>query len=72
MEYKIEIEELPVQTYIPNPIQFSQVEQVLIDTETNRFLECGIIERVSEPCENEFHFLYLFFAQRRMVECELF
>ena len=52
--YKIEIEELPVQTNIPKPIQFSPVEQILIDTEIKRFLECGIIERVYEPCKNEF------------------
>ena len=52
--YKLEMEDIPSQKVIPKPIKFSHEEQEQINKEIDRFLECGIIEKVNEINEGEF------------------
>lgn len=52
--YKVEIEDLPKQVHIPNPIKFTSEEQLKINSEIDRFLECKIIEKVSTTENNEY------------------
>ena len=48
------MEDIPSQKVIPKPIKFSHEEQEQINKEIDRFLECGIIEKVNEINEGEF------------------
>ena len=52
--YRVEVEEVPKQFNIPNPIKFSDEEQSKIDSEVNRFIKCKIIEKATEAHNNEF------------------
>lgn len=52
--YKVEIEDLPKQIHIPNPIKFTPEEQLKINSEIDRFLKCKIIEKVNTTENNEY------------------
>ena len=69
--YKLEIEDIPIPKVIPKPIKFSHEEQEQINKEIDRFLECGIIEKVNEINEGEF-ISNIFFRPKKMEKYELF
>ena len=50
----MELEEIPIQKNKPKPIQFTKEEQDKIDIEISRFVECNIVEEVtnSDPDES--------------------
>lgn len=48
------MEDLPKQVHIPNPIKFTSEEQLKINSEIDRLLECKIIEKVSTTENNEY------------------
>lgn len=50
----IELTEIPEQSLIPKPIQFTTEEHIKIKAELQRFLDCGIIEPASMDTKNEF------------------
>ena len=52
--YKVEIDEIPSQTYIPKPIKFTSEEHKVIDSEIDRFLHCKIIEKVHDSVDGEY------------------
>ena len=52
--YKDEMDDIPIQTVIPKPIQFSSEEHDKISKEIERFLECKIIEEVNEATDGEY------------------
>ena len=52
--YEVEMDVQPVQISQPKPIKFCHEEQVLIDLEIDRFINCRIIEPVTGTDPNEF------------------
>ena len=65
------MEDIPSQKVIPKPIKFSHEEQEQINKEIDRFLECGIIEKVNEINEGEF-ISNIFFRPKKMEKYVLF
>ena len=54
MGYKIEFDEQPIQTKIPNKIVFNKTESNAISSEINKFLTKQIIEEVFDTNDSEF------------------
>ena len=54
MGYKIEFDEQPIQTKIPNKIVFNKTESDAISSEINKFLTKQIIEEVFDTNDSEF------------------
>ena len=53
--YRVELDTVPLQYFIPKPLKFCTNEYREIQKETDRFLDCGIIEEVENlPCPGEF------------------
>lgn len=52
--YKIELRNEPRQNTVPKPLKFSAEEQLKINNEIDRFLQCKIIEPVFGTDENEY------------------
>ena len=48
------MDDIPIQTVIPKPIQFSSEEHDKISKEIERFLECKIIEEVNEATDGDY------------------
>ena len=52
--YYVELSRTPIQFKIPNPIKFNQDEHCRIKEELERFVNCNIIEKVSNYIPGEF------------------
>ena len=52
--YHVEIDRTPIQNFLPRQIKFSKYEHIKIQEELNLFLECSIIEKVTDYVPGEF------------------
>lgn len=52
--YKVELDEVPNQMSLPQPLKFTPEDQKKIDTEIVRFLKCDITEEVFDTQDHEF------------------
>lgn len=52
--YAVELTDNPIQTWFPNQIKFSELDQIKIDHELSEFLQKGIIEPVYTKDHDEF------------------
>lgn len=52
--YQVELTNEPRQKFIPKPLTFSSTEQLQINMEIDRFLQCKIIEPIFTKDENEY------------------
>ena len=52
--YHMETDRTPIQNFLPRQIKFSKYEHIKIQEELNRFLECNIIEKVTDYVPGEF------------------
>jgi hypothetical protein len=52
--YKIELDTRPIQTVVPVPLKFSDIQFEKIDVEINRFIKSKIIEPVFSNCSDEY------------------
>ena len=51
--YSVELNTKPKQNFYPQPIKFSEIEDQNIEKELERFLNCGIIEKIPNRIEPE-------------------
>ena len=47
------MDERPIQKLIPKPLSFNSEEQIKIDQEISRFLQCKIIEKANDTKKGE-------------------
>ncbi len=63
--YKIELTHRPRQLTIPSPLSFSDLENSAIQTEIDRFLDCQIIERVTNSATEHEYISNIFTRPKR-------
>ena len=67
--YKLEMDEIPIQKSIPKPLTFNSEEQIKIDQEISRFLQCKIIEKANDTKEGEY-LSNIFLGPKKMEKLE--